>query len=72
MVTPEIVVGLSLLLFFLQLFDAHGSVGQLRLAHITFCISRGGRRACAGRRHGPEPRGGGRDLGASALGAFRS
>ena len=29
----------ELLLFFLQLFDAHGSVGQPQLAHITFCIS---------------------------------
>ena len=39
MVTPEIVMGLSLLLFFLQLFDARGSFGQLTIAHITFCIS---------------------------------
>src|SRR5690242_16227740 len=39
MVTPEIVMGLSLLLFFLQLFGAHGSLVQLWVAHITFCIS---------------------------------
>src|SRR4029079_819779 len=39
MVTPEIVVGLSLLLFFLQLFDAHGSLRQLQIAHITVCGS---------------------------------
>src|SRR6185503_18344862 len=34
MITPEIVMGLSLLLFFLQLFDAHGSVAQLWVAHM--------------------------------------
>ena len=39
MITPEIVMGLSLLLFFLQLFDAHGSLAQLWIAHITFCVS---------------------------------
>src|SRR4029079_14116807 len=39
MVTPEIVMGLALLLFFLQLFGAHGSLAQLWIAHITFCIS---------------------------------
>ena len=39
MVTPEIVMGLSLLLFFLQAFDTRGSFAQLSIAHITFCIS---------------------------------
>ena len=39
MVTPEIVMGISLLLFFGQLFDGHGSIGQISIAHITFCIS---------------------------------
>src|SRR4029078_12096348 len=39
MVTPEIVMGLALLLFFLQLFGAHGSLAQLWIAHITFCLS---------------------------------
>ena len=72
MVTPEIVVGLSLLLFFLQLFDAHGSVGQLQLAHITFCISYVAvvvRARAAGM--DPNLEEAARDLGASALGAFR-
>jgi spermidine/putrescine transport system permease protein len=72
MVTPEIVVGLSLLLFFLQLFDANGSVGQLQIAHITFCISYVAvvvRARAAGM--DPNLEEAARDLGASALGAFR-
>jgi spermidine/putrescine transport system permease protein len=72
MVTPEIVVGLSLLLFFLQLFDAHGSIGQLQVAHITFCISYVAvvvRARAAGM--DPNLEEAARDLGASALGAFR-
>jgi spermidine/putrescine transport system permease protein len=39
MITPEIVLGLSLLLFFLQLFDSNGGFVQLSIAHITFCVS---------------------------------
>ena len=39
MITPEIVMGLSLLVFFYQLFGVRGSFAQLSLAHITFCIS---------------------------------
>jgi spermidine/putrescine transport system permease protein len=72
MVTPEIVVGLSLLLFFLQLFDANGSVGQLQIAHITFCISYVAvvvRARAAGM--DPNLEEAARDLGASAWGAFR-
>ena len=72
MVTPEIVVGLSLLLFFLQLFDANGSIGQLQLAHITFCISYVAvivRARAAGM--DPHLEEAARDLGASAWGAFR-
>jgi spermidine/putrescine transport system permease protein len=72
MVTPEIVMGLSLLLFFLQLFDAHGSVSQLWVAHITFCISYVAIvvRARAASMD-PQLEEAARDLGASAWGAFR-
>ena len=72
MVTPEIVVGLSLLLFFLQLFDGQGSIGQLSIAHITFCISYVAvvvRARAAGM--DPHLEEAARDLGASAFGAFR-
>ena len=72
MVTPEIVMGLSLLLFFLQVFDAHGSVVQLWVAHITFCISYVAVvvRARAANMN-PQLEEAARDLGASAWGAFR-
>lgn len=72
MVTPEIVMGLSLLLFFFQLFGARGSFAQLALAHITFCISYVAIVVRA-RAAGMDPRleEAARDLGASALGAFR-
>ena len=72
MVTPEIVMGLSLLLFFLQVFDAHGSVVQLWVAHITFCISYVAVvvRARAANMD-PQLEEAARDLGASAWGAFR-
>ena len=33
MVTPEIIMGISLLIFFFQLFGAVGSVGQISIAH---------------------------------------
>ena len=70
MVTPEIVMGLSLLIFFFQLFDAPGGFGQLSIAHITFCISYVAivvRARAAGMN--PQPRGGGprpRGVGAGA------
>ena len=72
MVTPEIVMGLSLLLFFLQLFDGRGSVVQLWVAHITFCISYVAVvvRARAANMN-PALEEAARDLGASAWGAFR-
>jgi spermidine/putrescine transport system permease protein len=72
MVTPEIVMGLALLLFFLQLFDAHGSLPQLWVAHITFCISYVAVvvRARAASMN-PQLEEAARDLGASAWGAFR-
>lgn len=72
MVTPEIVMGLSLLLFFLQLVDAHGSIGQLWVAHITFCVSYVAVvvRARASNMN-PQLEEAARDLGASAWGAFR-
>ena len=72
MLTPEIVMGLALLLFFLQLFDAHGSIPQLWVAHITFCISYVAvvvrARATSMNAQLEEAA---RDLGASAWGAFR-
>ena len=72
MVTPEIVMGLSLLIFFFQLFEARGSFGQLSIAHITFCISYVAIVVRA-RAAGMDPRleEAARDLGASASGAFR-
>ena len=39
MVTPEIIMGISLLIFFSQLFGQNGSLGQIAIAHVTFCIS---------------------------------
>ena len=39
MVTPEIVMGISLLLFFATLFGGQGSFTQIAIAHITFCVS---------------------------------
>ena len=72
MVTPEIVMGLSLLVFFYQLFGSRGSFTQLALAHVTFCISYVAivvRARAAGM--DPQLEEAARDLGASALGAFR-
>ena len=72
MVTPEIVMGLSLLLFFVALFDSRGSFAQLSVAHITFCVSFVAitvRSRAAGMN--PQLEEAARDLGASALGAFR-
>lgn len=72
MVTPEIVLGLSLLLFFLQLFDAKGGFAQLSVAHVTFCISYVAVvvRARATNMNADLEEAA-RDLGASAWGAFR-
>ena len=72
MVTPEIIMGISLLIFFFQLFGAIGSVGQISVAHITFCISYVAVTVRA-RAAGMDPRleEAARDLGASAWGAFR-
>jgi spermidine/putrescine transport system permease protein len=39
MVTPEIVMGISLLLFFSLVFKANGSMAQIAIAHIAFSIS---------------------------------
>ena len=39
MVTPEVVLGISLLLFFALLFNANGSIWQIAIAHIAFSIS---------------------------------
>jgi ABC-type spermidine/putrescine transport system permease subunit II len=39
MVTPEVVMGISLLLFFSLLFNANGSIWQIAIAHIAFSIS---------------------------------
>lgn len=72
MITPEIVMGLSLLIFFFQLFDTRGSFAQLTVAHITFCVSYVAIVVRA-RAASMDPRleEAARDLGASALGAFR-
>ena len=72
MVTPEIIMGLALLVFFFQFFGARGSFSQLALAHITFCISYVAivvRARAAGMN--PQLEEAARDLGASAFGAFR-
>ncbi len=39
MVSPEVVTGISLLLFFALLLNAHGSTIQIAVAHIAFSIS---------------------------------
>jgi spermidine/putrescine transport system permease protein len=71
MVTPEIIMGISLLIFFAQLFEQNGSLGQIAIAHITFCISYVAVTVRA-RAAGMDPRleEAARDLGASAAGAF--
>jgi ABC-type spermidine/putrescine transport system permease subunit II len=71
MVTPEIIMGISLLIFFGQLFGQNGSLGQIAIAHITFCISYVAVvvRARAGNMD-PHLEEAARDLGASPLGAF--
>jgi spermidine/putrescine transport system permease protein len=72
MVAPEIILGISLLLFFAQLFSARGSLAQISIAHITFCMSYVAvvvrARAVSLDPHIEEAA---RDLGASAVGAFR-
>jgi len=71
MVTPEIIMGISLLIFFVQLFGLNGSFGQVAIAHVTFCISYVAVVVRA-RASGMDPRleEAARDLGASARGAF--
>jgi spermidine/putrescine transport system permease protein len=71
-ITPEIIMGISLLVFFTQLFGLNGSVAQISLAHITFCISYVAITVRA-RAANLDPRleEAARDLGASAWGAFR-
>ncbi len=72
MVTPEIVMGISLLLFFAQLFGGQGSIEQISIAHVTFCISYVAVvvRARAASLD-PQLEEAARDLGSSAWGAFR-
>jgi spermidine/putrescine transport system permease protein len=72
MVTPEIIMGISLLMFFSQLFGLNGSIEQISIAHVTFCISYVAVVVRA-RAAGMDPRleEAARDLGASAFGAFR-
>jgi spermidine/putrescine transport system permease protein len=71
MVTPEIIMGISLLIFFSQLFGQNGSLIQIAIAHVTFCISYVAVTVRA-RAVGLDPRleEAARDLGASASGAF--
>lgn len=72
MVTPEIIMGISLLIFFTQLTGWLPAFGRISLAHITFCISYVAVVVRA-RAAGMDPRleEAARDLGASAWGAFR-
>jgi spermidine/putrescine transport system permease protein len=72
MVTPEIIMGISLLIFYVQLLSPVPALGRISLAHITFCISYVAVVVRA-RAAGMDPRleEAARDLGASALGAFR-
>lgn len=72
MVTPEIIMGISLLIFFTQLLPAVPPIGRISLAHITFCISYVAVVVRA-RAANMDPRleEAARDLGASAWGAFR-
>ena len=69
--TPEIIMGISLLVFFSQLFGLNGSVGQIAIAHIMFCISYVAITVRA-RAASLDPRleEAARDLGASAVGTF--
>jgi spermidine/putrescine transport system permease protein len=72
MVTPEIIMGISLLIFFNQLLSPVPALGRISLAHITFCISYVAITVRA-RAANLDPRleEAARDLGASAFGAFR-
>jgi spermidine/putrescine transport system permease protein len=71
MVTPEIIMGISLLIFFGQLFGQNGSLGQIAIAHITFCISYVAVVVRARARNmDPHLEEAARDLGASSMGAF--
>jgi spermidine/putrescine transport system permease protein len=71
MVTPEIIMGISLLIFFGQLFGQNGSLGQIAIAHITFCISYVAVVVRARARNmDPHLEEAARDLGASPFGAF--
>jgi ABC-type spermidine/putrescine transport system permease subunit II len=71
MITPEVVTGISLLLFFALLFNAHGSILQIAIAHIAFSISYVAIVVRA-RAVSLDPRleEAARDLGTSPLGAF--
>jgi spermidine/putrescine transport system permease protein len=71
MVTPEVVMGISLLLFFSLVFSANGSILQIATAHIAFSISYVAIIVRA-RAVSLDPRmeEAARDLGASARGAF--
>jgi ABC-type spermidine/putrescine transport system permease subunit II len=71
MVTPEVVMGISLLLFFAMLFNANGSIWQVAIAHIAFSISYVAIIVRA-RAVSLDPRmeEAARDLGATATGAF--
>jgi len=71
MVTPEVVMGISLLLFFSLVFSANGSIWQIAIAHIAFSISYVAIIVRA-RAVSLDPRmeEAARDLGATARGAF--
>ena len=71
MVTPEIIMGISLLIFFGQLFGAErlARADRDRPHHVLHLV-RGRRRPGPGAEHGPASRGGRARPGASASGAF--
>ena len=71
MVTPEIIMGISLLILFSQVFGQNGSLAQITIAHITFCISYVAVVVRA-RARGMDPHleEAARDLGSSSFGAF--
>ena len=72
MVTPEVIMGISLLVFFTQLFGLNGSTWRSRSPTLMFCVSYVAItvRARAASLN-PQLEEAARDLGASALGAFR-
>ena len=71
MVTPEIIMGISLLIFFTNALPGIPAIGRISLAHITFCISYVAVVVRARARNmDPHLEEAARDLGASSIEAF--